>query len=695
IGNATSIVSERERAEAVTADTAHGAASVAAVGVDRVELDMRSKLGAKVYPATEAEGPSVLELPTPVRPRVKPLKGLVGRDTEKAVIRAAMADAETVGVHGGNGWGKTALMRNIAYADANEFPDGVVYLKVPKQPIEDVLLDLHHQFYRADAPLEPSLSTIKQRLADKRAVVILDELGIDSASVEELTNALPHSFYVLASNTPSPFGEARPLKLEGLSADEALTFLQKRLGRELAGEDREAAREICQALDNHPGRLLVVGNAVLGGHSLTEVARTYQGTTKPSAEVAETVLADLSPIQQKVAEILAVAKAPVSLALLERALADDLKGVPEWLHDAVRTLIASELAEAHSPRYSLTGTVAEAALERWDSADWMPTLLTTLADWSESDDVTNDEINRSREFILRALDWGIEAEKWTAVVRVARAVDRGIALGGHWGAWQQVLAHGLEAAKKLGPAGESAKAWALHQMGSRAIGIGDDVTALANLTEALDIRERLGETNAVKVTQHNLNLVTPSLPIRPGALAGAIVGLVVLVLILLPGPPHWSVLQVSGPIESPPTTTTATTTTTESPPTTTTATTTTTEFPPTTTTATTTTTTTATAVFVVGGGRAIIDIGREIVVFESDSPQQILVTNVGTGPVTISGLVQPDHFFADGCVGEALDSGETCTLDVVLTGGSGLYREILELVFEGVGERQVFLKSDN
>jgi hypothetical protein len=433
---------------------------------------------------------------------------------------------------------------------------------------------------------------------------------------------------------------------------------------------------------------------------------------------------------------------------------------------------------------------------------------------------TNDEINRNRDFILSALDWGIEAEKWTEVVRVAQAVDRGIALGRHWGAWQQVLEHGLKAAEQLGPAGESAKAWALHQMGSRAIGIGDDVTALANLSEALDIRKRLGETEAIEVTKHNLHLDPLPLPIRPGTLGGALAGALLLVLLLLVKPPDWtngvefnpeeitfsgnavgvewipielvnetdrdvsgiqlsvspatgeftfragtaagsaltdtvpvlaldmplaaastigaeaprpcdldannvlemkkktrcslevgftgsqtgvvkgtlhaqvgdesvvSALQVSeGPIVSPPI---ADTTESPPPPDTT-------EFPPITDTtdskvlpggetATTTTTTASPAL-------SIIDIAHEVVVFESDRPQQILVTNVGTAPVTIEGLLQPEHFSAAGCVGDPLGVGETCTLVVTFADSPGLYCEILELVFDGAGERQVFLKG--
>lgn len=546
IGSATAMVSERRPVEAEAVETKHGKATVAVSGEVMVTVDLESDDGAVVVRVKDDEVPTPVEHPAPVKPFLKPLKGFIGRNAELDAARLALGNGETFGAYGGPGWGKTALLRSIAFDDTGDFPDGVVYQKVPAAPSSrpapdpevaetpedvnvedtiyaDLLQNLYKAFYTTDPPLKQSPETIRLALQEKQALVILDDVHLDADTVENIVNTLPMSTFVVSAESAAPFPKGRPLR--GLAADDALTFFEKQLGRPIAEDERDAAREICKALDGHPGHLIEARNAVLGGKSLAEVARTYQGTAEPSEVVAESVRADLTPIQQKVAEILDAALVPVSLTLLERILKDDLEGLPTSLHEEIRALIDQERVEQHSPRYSLTGTVAEGALKHWSPSDWMGALLSNLADWSESPEVTNDDINRDREFILRALEWGVEAEQWTEVIRVARATDRGIALGLHWAAWKQVLEHALAAAEGLGETGLSAKAWALHQLGARAIGLGDDAAGLAYLTEALDLRTELGETRAANVTKQNLKLVK-AVPAKVPAGAAVVAGLV-------------------------------------------------------------------------------------------------------------------------------------------------------------------------
>ncbi len=198
IDGANSIASERQASQKATVDTKHGKASVAAEGESEVRLEMaESEHGVKVYDAKDS--PALIELPIPVSPALKPLKGFIGRSRERSIIEAATQDGETVGAFAEPGWGKTALLKNIAYSDTDGFPHGVVYLKVRQQPFEDVLQDLHDAFYRADEPAKPSESTIKQRLKDKEALIILDDVGLDAETVEDVENTLPKSSFVIST----------------------------------------------------------------------------------------------------------------------------------------------------------------------------------------------------------------------------------------------------------------------------------------------------------------------------------------------------------------------------------------------------------------------------------------------------------------------------------------------------------------
>src|SRR4029453_16310675 len=67
----------------------------------------------------------------------------------------------------------------------------------------------------------------------------------------------------------------------------------------------------------------------------------------------------------------------------------------------------------------------------------------------------------------------------------------GLRPGGAWAASRRVLSAGLAAARAL--RSESAEAYFLHQLGSLALCLGEREDALSQLSEALQIRERLGD----------------------------------------------------------------------------------------------------------------------------------------------------------------------------------------------------------
>jgi hypothetical protein len=95
--------------------------------------------------------------------------------------------------------------------------------------------------------------------------------------------------------------------------------------------------------------------------------------------------------------------------------------------------------------------------------------------------------------------------RWEGVLRLGRAVEGPLAVRGHWGAWAETLEWELEAARQLGD--RAAKAWSLHQSGTRALCLEDTPTARRDLSEALRLRESLGDREGAAVTRHNLNLL--------------------------------------------------------------------------------------------------------------------------------------------------------------------------------------------
>jgi len=97
-------------------------------------------------------------------------------------------------------------------------------------------------------------------------------------------------------------------------------------------------------------------------------------------------------------------------------------------------------------------------------------------------------------------------------LNLGRAIDPFLTLTGKWDAWKFVLEHCLTASRGKGDG--AAEGWALHQLGTREMGVGVRDTALDLLNKALGLRQRLGDTVGVAYTQHNLNLLLPP-PLAP------------------------------------------------------------------------------------------------------------------------------------------------------------------------------------
>ena len=90
-------------------------------------------------------------------------------------------------------------------------------------------------------------------------------------------------------------------------------------------------------------------------------------------------------------------------------------------------------------------------------------------------------------------------------MRLGRALAGALALGGRWSAWAQVLQWVLQAAEALGD--RDVKAWALHQLGTRALCLGDGDSARTSLIQALRLRQTLGDRAGAHTTRNNLELV--------------------------------------------------------------------------------------------------------------------------------------------------------------------------------------------
>jgi hypothetical protein len=90
---------------------------------------------------------------------------------------------------------------------------------------------------------------------------------------------------------------------------------------------------------------------------------------------------------------------------------------------------------------------------------------------------------------------------------VGRLLEGPLVIGARWGAWAVALERCLAAAKSIGD--RSAEAWALHELGSRALCLGEAGTARALLNQAVKLREMLNDDAAAAASRRNLSFVLP------------------------------------------------------------------------------------------------------------------------------------------------------------------------------------------
>ena len=243
--------------------------------------------------------------------------------------------------------------------------------------------------------------------------------------------------------------------------------------------------------------------------TLAEVAHRAQ-TPSPARALTAQVLASLSEPERRIlATMAALGDAPLHAEHLT-----PLTGLADAA-PALRALQQRCLVQAHSPRYNLTGALSEILQQAWDLTPWAERALTYFTTWAEGQQQSPGRLLEESDAILRTLAWGVGASRWTEVMRLGRAVEGALAVGKRWSAWAQVLRWVLQAARALRD--RAAEAWALHQLGTQALCLGDAAAARTSLTQALRLREALGDKTGAAITKHNLSLLMgpPAPPKKP------------------------------------------------------------------------------------------------------------------------------------------------------------------------------------
>lgn len=496
--------------------TANAAANAAAgsviTGSDdrRIRLDAGLEYGGVIH---QGEAPQIRRRPTPVRPSLRPIRGLLDRFDETSAAKASLESSLPVEFFGQSGIGKTALLRHLAHHLPGErFSDGAVYLgPVGRRPPSDLLQFIFDSLYESDPGFKPRDAELLNLLRDRRALILMDDVEIGRDEVELVMNAAPGSAFLLASEERRLFGEGFVMSLSGLPADDARRLLERELGRAITAEEETAARTICSILRGHPLRLAQTA-ALAQGQNLTleKIAEQLQTIEAQSSDPGEAVvrysLASLSDGEKRA---LAASAAFGGALAPARALAE-IADVTD-IEKALKTLVSRGLLESQGAGYRLPAGAQNMLEGAWDLAPWRERALSYFT--VRADEIRRDPQQR-REFsaaILSLLDWASRTGRRREAIRLGVASDATLTLSGQWEAWGQALDQIGQAAEAIGDA--DIEAWTLHQQGTRALCLGDDDAGRRLLTDALERRIELGDHTAASVTRRNLDwLLTRVVP---------------------------------------------------------------------------------------------------------------------------------------------------------------------------------------
>jgi hypothetical protein len=386
--------------------------------------------------------------------------------------------------------------------------DGVVYLRVRTKPVEDLLQAIFDAFYESDPPFKPTDIQIHRDLRDKQSLFILDDVDLARDDAEALIQAAPRSAFLLASLNRHLWERGQAIALQGLPLDDALLLLERILDQPLTAKERSVAEVLCNALEGHPLHIVQAATAIREQSlSLEEMVRQ---ASSPGEALTSLILASLTEPERRVlAALAALGEAPLHTEHL--AAITGLTNTPVIL----KRLQQRGLVQAYSPHYSLAGSLGQGVEQMWDLTPWHELVLAYFTAWAEQRRQTPNRLLNEAEPILQILEWAVGAGRWKEVLRLMWAFEGALALGKQWGAWAKVLEWGLQAADKL--ENQGGKAFVLHQLGSRALSLGDIATARASLIQALRLREAVGDKIGAAVTRHNLDILLgpPSPPQQP------------------------------------------------------------------------------------------------------------------------------------------------------------------------------------
>ncbi|MFD8229886.1 hypothetical protein ACFV16_38165 [Streptomyces massasporeus] len=445
---------------------------------------------------------------------------LRGREREIGEIRSAVAEADPIQVHGGEGVGKSALVRHAARMMAGR-ESGIVFLNGSGHDVDDIAQDIFESCYDSFA-YRPSLIEMRRLMGGIGTCFVIDDLNCPRSELTALLDRAPDAAFVLTSAEQTLWGNGRILPLRGLGRQDGRSLLGDALGRALTSAEADTADALWEVTSGNPLALLRAAAA-----SRPDGSDVRLPSPGELPDILARVLGDLTAAERHIVSLLGAAEGWMSAELLA-VLVDE----PGSLLQTADHLTALGITTACDDGLQLTQTAREALPEHLKlKAGQLADTAGRLTEWATSPDAQERRLSNDSRFVSAVIQATITAGKPRVGARLAASVAPSAACSLRMGPWRRILEHGVQAATAARD--QRLIAYFTHEEGIRSLLTGKRVAAVAALTAAATIWSQLGEHTLAEATRQTQHLFGPTTSAPPTG--------------HVPSGPHSSVSQPADP----------------------------------------------------------------------------------------------------------------------------------------------------
>ena len=434
----------------------------------------------------------------------------VNRVSELSQIEKWIQAREAITIYGEDGVGKSTLIKKAAAGDAaSQMPNGVLLMEGVDEDgnalgFDDVVQRMFDALYESEPQLKVNATTARTYLSNTQPLVVLDNLSFSAKQLSTLPDLFSQGALIRSAKSPtSPNVGDVGFQLKELPRDESIQLFALKIDATLSEGSKALIDSICDLLGDCPLAIVTAASVMKANNLALDRVRDALQDAKVESKGKMRV-----GIERAYSLAYSLLSDNERKALAIAAVANGVSVDPKMLNvseASIEKLKAVELLHANSPRLRIDPAMREIVKRHADQNAIQSQIVFYLRD-AVSTHPKNFELHRDElGNILGAIQWASDLKRWDDLIALGRGIDPYLTLYGLWDVWRATLASVLDAAKRGGD--RAVEGWALHQLGTRDVGVGQIESARSLLNQALQIRKSLGDEVGAAFTQHNLNFL--------------------------------------------------------------------------------------------------------------------------------------------------------------------------------------------